>query len=163
MRSMSCLFAAVVGLSATTLSAQPPVPVGARVMVSLPEQAAQRAEPFRKRQLIRGELSAYSGDTLFIRPAPFTGTLPVPLRSATSLYVSRGVSSRVVNSARYAVAGAALGAAALLVMDNSNDRSAEHRTAVGGLGAFSGFVGFGIFGLLTTPVERWRVVPLARP
>jgi hypothetical protein len=160
MRRTTWLLVASVGL-ASGLQAQKQIPVGARVKIVLSERERQRETRFMRRLVIRGELTAMSAESLWVRPTPVTGIVAVPTARIRRLYESRGVPSRVASLVTDGVGGAVLGAATFAIWygrtvnGNRVDYGEASRGDAARRGATTGFTVFGIIGFVL-PVERWR-------
>jgi hypothetical protein len=160
MRNVALVLAASVGLAAG-VQAQKQIPVGARVRIVIGERERQRETRFGRRMVVRGELTAMSAESLWVRPTPVTGILAIPKSDVRRIYQSRGVPSRVASMLMDGVGGALLGAAecALFYGKDVYGRTANcGETSRGDAairGATTGFAVFGVIGLVF-PVERWR-------
>lgn len=141
--------------------AQPPVPVGSRVQVTIPDAAAQRVTPFVRTQLVRGEVTRIVTDTIYVRPAPALGSLAVPTASVRRLDVSLGPprrsSSALVRGIEHAVVFALAGV--LLYSEGEREFGVTSRSEAAALGAGVGLVGGAVIGALA-PFERWQRVRL---
>ena len=160
MRIVALVLAASVAM-AHGAQAQKQIPVGARVKVLLSERERQRETRFARRMVIRGELTAMSAESLWVRPTPVTGVVAIPTARIRRLYESRGVPSRVASMLIDGIGGAAIGAieCGLLYGTDVYGRKADCGEASRGDAAVRGAtVGFAVFGLigLALPVERWR-------
>ena len=157
MRRFAWLFLASVGLAAAA-QAQRQIPVGVRVKIVLDEQERQANNRIWPRLVIRGELTARSADSLWIRPTPFTGVVAVPKPAIRRIHESRGVPSRIAAMFIDGIGGAVIGAIEFTLFGfatnydrfgNSATEAAVHGAAVGAV--VGGFLG------LVLPVERWRL------
>jgi len=160
MRSVALLLAASVGLT-NGVQAQKQIPVGARVKIVLSERQRQQETRMMRRLVIRGELTATSAESLWVRPTPATGIVAVPTARIRRLYESRGVPSRVASMLMDGVGGALVGAAecAILYGKDVYGHVANCGEASRGDAAVRGAtVGFAVFGIIgfVLPVERWR-------
>lgn len=157
-RAMS--IALLLAITATAAPAQRPLPVGARVRVALHERQAQAENRMTHLQFIRGTLESVSGDTLFVRPSPFTGQLAIPFASVEFLQRSRGVPQRLPSAISTGIGGAvtfALNAA--IFYSKRRTFGAESRGEAMGNAAKVGGVVFSVVGFIW-PVERWRRIRL---
>jgi hypothetical protein len=131
---------------------------GTRVRVWIPE-AARQAEGPNKRQLLRGEVDAVSGETLRLRIPGSSGAIAIPRTTIRRLDVSRGV-SRAASMAERAVGVAIASAITFGIMndpDNSSGPNFRTDWEAAGVGAAVG-AGFGAVIGLIWPHERWRKV-----
>lgn len=133
------------------------VQVGSRVRVWIPESAPQEGAPFIRRQMIRGEVTRSTPDTLTVRPSPDVGELAVPVAQIRRLDISRGVPSRARSAVEAAIGGAIATSLwfGLSYSLRDDDFGVNSRGQAFALGAGAGFVVGGILGALA-PTERWR-------
>jgi hypothetical protein len=140
-----------------------PVPVGARVRVTLPDPAERRFGVRAPEQWLVGELVALTADTLAIRPHPVVPPIAVPRTAVRRLEISRGAPSRWRSAAGEAVGGALVGLLWGHVLYEAGLRGPRfHSGARARLsGTVFGTVGFAVLGALF-PREHWRRVSLER-
>jgi hypothetical protein len=130
--------------------------VGQRAQVVVREVQRQDGTPLRREIVLRGDVTRFSGDTLFLRPAGTIGELGIPIMSALRLYRSGGVRSRAVSMIRNTFVGGLLGALYLGTMyygarENASENLATHYLQGAAVGAATGLV----LGALL-PTERWH-------
>jgi hypothetical protein len=131
--------------------------VGQRTRVVVREGQRQDEQALRRELVLRGDVTRFSGDTLFLRPAGTTGELGVPMSSALRLYRGTGVRSRPVSALRNAVIFGIVGVGSAGIAHNP-----QRDGAFGGsrgkaylTGAAVGAV-FGIVWGALLPTERWE-------
>jgi hypothetical protein len=135
------------------------IAVGDRVRLTLPEKQRQDESAFVRRQYLRGDVTAVSGDTVVLRVAPGSGETAIPLSSALQVDRSLGVRSRPVNALRVGALSAVLLASytvvAYSIFHQQYDSGSQWRTTLGWAGV--GFAAGAIEGALL-PTERWERV-----
>jgi len=141
----------------------PPVTVGTRVRVRIPETAAQPETPFRRWQQLRGEVTRVAPDTIVLRPAPALGEIVVPMSMVRRLDRSTGVPSAGASALGGGILGALAGALWLgLDYDREgHDYGVTRRSEAVALGAGLGLVVGAVVGAIA-PTERWHRVRLPR-
>ena len=158
MRFLLQLLLLILGV-AQYLEAQWPSTIssGARVQLRLPEVQYQYG---RRGHLLRGKVTALTGDTLYLAITDSLSPVPVPRRMIQRLEYSRGVPSRGASALRRGLLSA-VGSALFLVVWNELDGD-EDRISTGEAALIGGGVGLvtgGITGALF-PSERWKRVRL---
>ena len=148
----------LLGLSVhATAQSQSPQP-GERVRIHLPEAVAQPENPVVNRLAIRGTVSRWGHDTLFVHIPGTQGELAVPRAAMLGLYRSRGVPSRPASGIRRAIGfGLMAGLYTGLSYGSASKWGVNHRSdaiLIGlGFGATVGFLHGALF-----PTERWTRV-----
>jgi hypothetical protein len=139
------------------------VSVGTRVRVQIAEREPQPETPFRRSQLLRGEVTRITPDTLLLRPAAGLSELAVPLTAVQRLDRSAGVPSRVVNALHHGIMGAIAGALwfGLTYQRGEQEYGVVNRGEATALGAGAGLLVGALWGALA-PTERWREIRLSR-
>jgi hypothetical protein len=155
---------AMVSLAAGA-EAQREIPVGARVKLRIYAQERQVEARLSRRMTIRGELTASSPESLWVRLTPATGVVAVPRSEIRRLHESRGIPNRFNSMLLGAIGGAAAGALEGYLFYNTDtfevDYGATSRGQAAARGAMYGGVAFGLINL-AFPVERWRFRSLSR-
>jgi hypothetical protein len=143
-----------------SLAAQWPADLvsGARVRARLPEVQYQMDGV--RGHLIRGRVTALSGDTLYLAVTDSLGPLAIPRSLIQRLDVSRGVPSRGLSALQRGVLSGALGALTGLLVFGIDDEpdgivAGEAALVYGGVSLALG----GVLGALF-PHERWKRVRL---
>ena len=149
---------------ATTVAAQHMVPVGVRVRVVLDEERRQAENRVFRTTTIRGEVTAESAESLWVRPTRVTGSVGISKAGIRTLGRSTGAPNRVRSLFRDGIGGAIVGAidGALFYSSFGTKNAlfgANSRGEAAGSGAAYGAAIFGIIGFIL-PVEYWRRVPL---
>jgi hypothetical protein len=134
------------------------VAVGDRIRLTVPESQPQQEAPGSRRLVLRGEVTRVTRDStlidsIYIRPAPATSELGIPVSAIKSLQRSRGV-SRAESAVRMAFVLAVTTALFAPGLYDSEDdgRSWEEQALFGAaLGAGTGIVVGVIF-----PTEGWQ-------
>ena len=139
----------------------PDIVIGARVRVQVHEVFPQREAAFRRSQMLRGEVTRMTPDTLLLRPAPGLGELAVPLSQIQQLDRSLGVPSRGESALRNGIPAAVLGAVwfGLSYEKGEREYGVLNRGEATALGAGIGLAGGALWGAIA-PTERWRRVTL---
>ena len=158
------ILACVMLMSALGLPAQElPVPVSARVRLTLPEPGPRRFGVHAPERWLIGELVSVTSDTFAIRPHPVLAPIAVPRAAVHRLEISRGAPSRWRTAAVDAVGGAIVGLMWGHGLYDAGlrgprfDSGARARAT----GAVYGAVGLATLGALF-PREQWRRVSLGR-
>jgi hypothetical protein len=131
------------------------VAVGTRVRVAIPDSLPQAWGP--RQQWLRGDVSALTADTLYLRMHGTAGVVPIRRDMVKRIDRSLGMPSRPASAIQGAVGGAFLGALYGVLLrtveaEEWRDRSVGEAAGLGaGTGAGIGFVLGAIF-----PTERWR-------
>lgn len=113
-----------------------------------------------RRQVVRGEVSAIQGDTVFLRLTPTNAEAAITLSSALHLERSLGVRSRFGNALRLGFAtgalfGAAVGLTNLSFDGYANENRAQALWTAAAIGFATGAAQGAIF-----PTEHWEEIPL---
>ena len=162
-RRVAILASFIVTSPFSLVAQEAPVPVGARVRLTLPDPAPRRFGVRAPERWLVGELVALTADTLAIRPHPVLTPIAVPRTAVRRLEISRGAPSRWRSAAAEAVGGALVGLLWGHVLYDVGlrgprfDSGARARRS----GTVFGAAGFAMLGALF-PREHWRRIRLER-
>ncbi len=138
---------------------QPVLQPGVRVLATIPDDVPQRQRRFRPVQMISGEITRTTRETIYVRPTPRLGELAIPFAAVDRLEVSRGAPSRtssaLITGFQQGIAFAVLGT--LLYNEPSRQFGVTRRGEAAALGAGFGFLGGALVGAIA-PFERWQRV-----
>ena len=132
---------------------------GDRVRVILPESQPQDEAPAKPQLVLRGTLTQFTNDTLYMRVPGTTGTIAIPTDVPLSLHASRGVRSRGRSAVRAGLLAAIAGAAFTGLMYKEPDFmfGVINRGEAIALGGGFGVVTGGLYGAVF-PTERWQKI-----
>lgn len=132
---------------------------GARILVTIPDAVPHHRGPVRPVQVISGEITRVTSDSVYLRPAPRVGELAIPFAAVERLKVSRGAprrtSSALVTGVQQSIGFAILGA--LLYNAPGRQFGVNSSGEAAALGAGVGFLGGALVGAIA-PFERWKRV-----